>query len=102
MRVIFMPALVDPSIVGQLGMLAKLSLATFVSCLTGRELVVLEAESNDDDARRACGGARRDRQGVQQQDSLGAAYLTAVRPTLEHQLPVAGLRLARLLNEKFP
>ncbi|HXZ17128.1 MAG TPA: S1/P1 nuclease [Roseiarcus sp.] len=30
---------------------------------------------------------------------LGADYLAAVRPTLDRQLAVAGLRLARLLNE---
>jgi hypothetical protein len=30
---------------------------------------------------------------------LGADYLAAVRPTLDRQLAVAGLRLARTLNE---
>jgi hypothetical protein len=40
--------------------------------------------------------------GVQQNDSLGDDYLTGVRPTLDRQLAVAGLRLARLLNETFP
>jgi hypothetical protein len=37
--------------------------------------------------------------GVTMNDHLGADYLAAVRPTLDRQLAVAGLRLARTLNE---
>ena len=37
--------------------------------------------------------------GVTPDEHLGADYLTAVRPTLDRQLAVAGLRLARTLNE---
>jgi nuclease S1 len=37
--------------------------------------------------------------GVAMNDHLGADYLAAVRPTLDRQLTVAGLRLARTLNE---
>ena len=37
--------------------------------------------------------------GVTMDAHLGADYLAAVRPTLDRQLAVAGLRLARTLNE---
>jgi hypothetical protein len=37
--------------------------------------------------------------GVTMDAHLSADYLAAVRPTLDHQLAVAGLRLARTLNE---
>jgi len=37
--------------------------------------------------------------GVAMDERLGADYLAAVRPTLDRQLAVAGLRLARTLNE---
>ena len=37
--------------------------------------------------------------GVTMNAHLGADYLAAVRPTLDRQLAVAGLRLARTLNE---
>jgi nuclease S1 len=37
--------------------------------------------------------------GVTMNEHLGADYLAAVRPTLDRQLAVAGLRLARTLNE---
>jgi nuclease S1 len=37
--------------------------------------------------------------GVSMNEHLGADYLAAVRPTLDRQLAVAGLRLARTLNE---
>jgi nuclease S1 len=37
--------------------------------------------------------------GINMNDHLGDEYLVKVRPTLDRQLGVAGLRLARLLNE---
>jgi nuclease S1 len=37
--------------------------------------------------------------GVNMNDQLGADYLAAVRPTLDRQLAVAGLRLAAMLNQ---
>ena len=56
--------------------------------------------------RRSTGRSRRTRRledvavaGVTMDAHLGADYLAAVRPTLDRQLAVAGLRLARMLNE---